>query len=134
MRPYRTKFGLDFAAGQAVFAPGFGSAQGAQFLASDMLGNHMLYFAVVARNFSGIDDVFDSFAGQVMYLNLSRRVNWGVGAFRWNGRFVDAAWSNIYQERTAGGSSWRATRSRSSAASSCRPRSSTRIASMCRIY
>ncbi len=103
VRPYRTKFGLDFAAGQAVFAPGFGSAQGAQFLASDMLGNHMLYFAVVARNFSGIDDIFDSFAGQVMYLNLSRRVNWGVGAFRWNGRFVDAAWSNIYQEKTAGG-------------------------------
>jgi hypothetical protein len=103
VRPYKTKFGLDFAAGQAVFAPGFGSAQGAQFLASDMLGNHMLYFAVVAQNFGGINDVFDSFAGQVMYLNLSRRVNWGVGAFRWKGRFVDAAFSNVYEEKTAGG-------------------------------
>jgi hypothetical protein len=102
-RPYRTKFGLDFAAGQAVFAPGFGSAQGVQFLASDMLGNHLLYFAVVARNFGGLSDVFDSFAGQVMYLNLSRRVNWGAGAFRWKGRFVDAAYSNVYEENTIGG-------------------------------
>ncbi len=103
VRPYRTKFRLDFAAAQAAFAPGFGSAQGAQFLASDMLGNHMLYFAIVARNFGGVDDIFDSFAGQAMYLNLSRRVNWGVGAFRWNGRFVDAAFSNVYEEKTSGG-------------------------------
>jgi Tol biopolymer transport system component len=102
-KPYRTKFGLDFAAGQAVFAPGFGSAQGVNFLASDMLGNHMLYFSIVAQNFGGIDDIFDSFAGQAMYLNLSRRVNWGVGVFRWNGRFVDAAYSNVYEERTFGG-------------------------------
>jgi Tol biopolymer transport system component len=104
VRPYKTKYALDFAAGQAVFAPGFGSAQGIQFLASDMLGNHLLYFAVVAQNFGGsVGNIFDSFAGQAMYLNLSRRVNWGVGAFRWNGRFVDAAFSNIYVEKTFGG-------------------------------
>jgi hypothetical protein len=102
-RPYRTKFGLDFAAGQAAFAPGFGSAQSVQFLATDMLGNHMLYLAVVARNFSGLEDIFDSFAGQVMYLNLSRRVNWGLGFFRWNGRFVDQAFRDVYQEETVGG-------------------------------
>ncbi len=102
-RPYRTKFGLDFAAGQAAFAPGFGSAQGVQFLASDMLGNHVLYFAAGARNFSGFNSVFDSFAGEAMYLNLSRRVNWGVGGFRWNGQFVDAAYSNVYRENTFGG-------------------------------
>lgn len=102
-RRYRTKFGLDFAAGQATFAPGFGSAQGAQFLATDMLGDHMLYFAVVAQNFSGLDDVFNSFAGQAMYLNLSRRVNWGVGVFRWNGRFVDQAFADIFEEKTYGG-------------------------------
>ena len=102
-RPYSTSFGLDFAAGQAAFAPGFGSAQGAQFLLSDMLGNHLLYFAVVAQNFGGINDVFDSFAGQAIYLNLSRRVNWGVGAFRWNGRFVDRAFNNVFEEETFGG-------------------------------
>jgi len=103
-RPYSTHFGLDFAAGQAAFAPGFGSAQGAQFLMSDMLGNHLLYFAVVAQNFGGgIDDVFNSFAGQAIYLNLSRRVNWGVGAFRWKGRFVDQAFNNVFEEETFGG-------------------------------
>jgi hypothetical protein len=102
-KAYRTRFGLDFAAGQAVFAPGFGSAQGAQFLATDMLGNHMLYLALVAQNFGGVNDIFDSFAGQVMYLNLSRRVNWGVGAFRWKGRFVDQAFSDIFEENTYGG-------------------------------
>ncbi|NIR43201.1 MAG: hypothetical protein GWN99_04625 [Gemmatimonadetes bacterium] len=102
-RPYRTKYGLDFAAGQAAFAPGFGSAQGAQFLASDMLGDHLIFFSVVTQNFGDLNDIFDSFAGQIMYLNLSRRVNWGVGAFRFNGRFVDAAFSDIYQEKTFGG-------------------------------
>lgn len=102
-RPYSTRFGLDFAAGQAAFAPGFGSAQGAQFLMSDMLGNHLLFFSIVAQNFGGINDVFDSFAGQAIYLNLSRRVNWGVGAFRWNGRFVDQAFNNVFEEETYGG-------------------------------
>ncbi len=103
-RPYSTKFGLDFAAGQLAFAPGFGSAQGLQFLATDMLGDHVLYFSVVAQNFnSGVDDIFDSFAGQFMYLNLSNRVNWAVGAFRWNGRFVDRAFRDVYQEKTVGG-------------------------------
>ncbi len=102
-RPYRAKFGLDFAAGQAAYAPGFGSAQGAQFLASDMLGNHLLFFSIVAQNFGGLNDIFDSFAGQAIYLNLSRRVNWGVGGFRWNGRFIDQAFNNVYQEEAYGG-------------------------------
>jgi hypothetical protein len=102
-RKYRTRYGLDFAAGQATFAPGFGSAQGAQFLASDMLGNHMIFFSIVTQNFSNLDNIFDSFAGQIMYLNLSRRVNWGVGAFRFNGRFIDAAFADTYQEKTFGG-------------------------------
>jgi Tol biopolymer transport system component len=102
-RRYRTKYGLDFAAGQAAFAPGYGSAQGAQFLASDMLGDHLIHFSIITQNFSNLDDIFDSFAGQLTYLNLSRRVNWGVGAFRFNGRFIDAAYADTYQEKTFGG-------------------------------
>jgi WD40 repeat protein len=102
-RDYRTKYALDFAAGQAMFAPGFGSAQGAEFLLSDMLGNHLIYFSIVTQNFGGFGDIFDSFAGQAMYLNVSRRVNWGVGVFRYNGRFVDAAYLDLYQEKTFGG-------------------------------
>jgi hypothetical protein len=102
-RPYRTKYGIDFVAGQAAFAPGYGSAQGAQFLASDMLGNHLIHFSIITQNLSNVDDIFDSFAGQITYLNLSRRVNWGIGAFRFNGRFIDAAYSDTYQERTFGG-------------------------------
>jgi hypothetical protein len=102
-RPYRTRFGLDFAAGEAAFAPGFGSAGGAQFLATDMLGDHLLYLAVVTQNFGGLNDIFDAFTGQIIYLNLSRRVNWGVGAFRYDGRFVDRSYTAAFREATYGG-------------------------------
>lgn len=102
-RPYRTRFGLDFAAGEAAFAPGFGSAGGAQFLATDMLGDHLLYLAVVTQNFGGLNDIFDAFTGQIIYLNMARRVNWGVGAFRYDGRFVDRSYTAAFREETYGG-------------------------------
>ena len=43
-----TRVSLDFAGGDAVFAPGLGTAQGAQFLLSDMLGNHILFLGISA--------------------------------------------------------------------------------------
>lgn len=102
-RPYKTKFDLDIAAGEAAFAPGFGSAGGAQFLATDMLGDHLLYLAVVTQNFGGLNNIFDAFTGQVIYLNLAHRVNWGVGAFRYDGRFVDRSYTAAFREKTFGG-------------------------------
>src|SRR5690606_37436419 len=47
-QPYRTwqSFSVDFAGGDAIVAPGVGAAQGAQLLATDMLGNHIAFIGV----------------------------------------------------------------------------------------
>jgi hypothetical protein len=103
-RPYRTRFSVDLAAGEAIYAPGFAAAQGAQFLASDILGNHILFVGVSAQQISSnFSDLVSSFSGQVLYLNLSHRLNWGGGFFRFRGRFVDAAFRNVFDEESYGG-------------------------------
>lgn len=80
------RFSLDIAGGDAFIAPGIGTAQGAQFLASDMLGNHMLFANLSSFHGVGGSSLFDHLSGTVLYLNLSRRLNFGVGAFRISGR------------------------------------------------
>ena len=44
--PYRSRLSLDFAAGDAVIVPGFGGAQGAVFVMSDLLGDNTLFGSV----------------------------------------------------------------------------------------
>ncbi|HUF12053.1 MAG TPA: hypothetical protein VMN78_03035 [Longimicrobiales bacterium] len=92
---------LDFAGGEALFVPGVGGAQAAQFVLSDMLGDHIVYLGVSAVQSENLSRLLDSFSGQVLYLNLTRRLNWGAGAFRFNGRFRDVA-CNVYDEETYG--------------------------------
>jgi hypothetical protein len=95
------KVSLDFAGGDAIVAPGLGTAQGAQFLMSDMLGNHIVFVGVSATQAQGISDLVDNFSGNLLYLNLSRRLNYGGGLFRFKGRFRDVA-HDIYEEQTYG--------------------------------
>lgn len=103
-RPYRTRFSVDLAAGEGIYAPGFAAAQGAQFLASDMLGNHILFVGLSAQQFSNnFADFVNAFSGQILYLNLSHRLNWGAGLFRFKGRFVDQAFRNVFDEASFGG-------------------------------
>ncbi|MGH7545266.1 MAG: hypothetical protein ACREKI_03695 [Gemmatimonadota bacterium] len=103
-RPYRTRFTLDLAAGEAIVAPGFAAAQGAQFLATDMLGNHLFFLGLSAQQVSsGLSDFVNAFSGQLLYLNLSHRLNWGGGIFRFRGRFVDRAFRNVFDEESYGG-------------------------------
>ncbi|MBI4544558.1 MAG: PD40 domain-containing protein [Gemmatimonadetes bacterium] len=93
---------LDFAGGDAVVAPGVGAAQGAQFLASDMLGNHILFAGISAVQAQDLGELVDNFSGHLLYLNLAHRLNFGAGAFRFKGLFRDVAF-DIYQEETYGG-------------------------------
>lgn len=95
-------FSLDFAGGDALIAPGRGSAQGVQFLASDMLGNHVLFASVAAAQAGSFSSIQDAFAGQLRYVNLSHRLNVGGGIFRFRGEFRDVAY-NRYFEDTYGG-------------------------------
>ncbi|HUP90533.1 MAG TPA: DPP IV N-terminal domain-containing protein, partial [Longimicrobiales bacterium] len=101
---YKTldKVSVDFAGGDAIVAPGVGTAQGAQFLLSDMLGNHMLFTQITAVQASGLADFVNNFSGNLFYLNLSHRLNYGGGLFRFKGRFRDVTY-DIYDENTWGG-------------------------------
>jgi len=96
------RFSIDFAGGDAIVAPGIGSAQGAQLLASDMLGNHIFFLGVSAVQAQDVGQLVDNFSGQLLYLNLSHRLNFGAGLFRFKGLFRDVTF-NIYQEQTFGG-------------------------------
>jgi outer membrane protein assembly factor BamA len=102
-KPYRTleKISLDIAAADALVAPGYGAAQGAQFLLSDLLGDHILFASVSAAQMSRLSNLADSFSGGLLYLNLEHRLNWGAGLFRFQGRFRDVLF-DIYDEASYG--------------------------------
>ena len=44
----------------------------------------------------------DSFSGSALYLNLSHRLNYGFGLFRYKGLFRDVSW-DIYEDSGLGG-------------------------------
>jgi hypothetical protein len=100
---YKTleKVSVDFAGGDAIVAPGLGTAQGAQFLMSDMLGNHIVFLGISAVQVDDLSDLVDNFSGNLLYLNLSHRLNFGGGIFRFKGRFRDVSF-DIYEENTYG--------------------------------
>ncbi len=93
---------LDIAGGDAFIAPGLGAAQGVQFLASDMLGDHLLFGGASAIRAERIGDLLDNFSGNLLYLNLSHRLNFGAGIFRFKGLYRDVA-LDVYEEETYGG-------------------------------
>jgi hypothetical protein len=103
-RAYRTweKLSLDFAAADAIILPGYGSAQGAQFLLTDMLGDHLIFGGISTAQFRGLENLLDAFSGSLLYLNLKNRLNYGGGLFRFKGRFRDVA-LDLYDEETFGG-------------------------------
>ncbi len=100
---YREHYTLDFAAGGALYSPGFVSAQGATFLASDMLGDHQLYFSLLTfQQGNGLGDLVDNLNGTAFYLDQSRRLNWGVGVYRRKGYFYTGDLDQVFQESAVG--------------------------------
>lgn len=93
---------LDFAGGDAIIAPGALSAQGLQLLGSDMLGNHIAFLSITSIQSDLFENFQDAFSGQLLYMNLSHRLNWGAALFRLNGLFRDVAF-NRYREESYGG-------------------------------
>jgi hypothetical protein len=75
--PYRSKLQLDYLSntgtGVSVGRYGTGLAGGVNAMFSDMLGNHQLFGA-----FSLNGQVIDA-AGQFVYYNQKKRINWGIG-------------------------------------------------------
>ena len=100
--PYERKFSLDFAAGDAAVAPGLGSVQGAVFVFSDLLSDHLVFLTLSSFQSAGYGSLLDNFSGSAFYLNQARRVNWGVGAFRQRGLFYEGDFNSLFEERSYG--------------------------------
>ncbi len=100
--PYQKRLSVDFAAGDAAVAPGVGSAQGAMVVFSDLLSDHQLYLSVSSFQSSDVGSLLDNVSGSAFYLNQSRRINWGVGAFRERGLFYEGDHNSLYQEESYG--------------------------------
>jgi hypothetical protein len=100
--PYDRKFSMDFAAADAVVAPGIGSGQGAVFLFSDLLSDHLMVFTISSFQTSGFGSLLDNINGTAFYLNQAHRINWGVGAFRQRGLFYEGDFATLYEEKSYG--------------------------------
>jgi hypothetical protein len=101
--PYRRRLTLDVAAGDAVFVPGYGGAQGIAFLMSDLLGDNLVFGSVGSIHGRGIGSVFENISASAVYLNRERRLNWGVGAFRTKSRNFEGDDVVAYNETSVGG-------------------------------
>jgi len=99
---YERRFSLDFAAGDAIVAPGVGAATGALFLFSDFLSDHVLFLSVTSFQESDFGNLLENFSGSAFYLNQKRRLNWGLGAFRLRGVFFEGDFETIYRETSFG--------------------------------
>jgi hypothetical protein len=100
--PYRTKLTLDFAVGDAVLIPGYGGAQGAFFAMSDLLGDNLLFGSLSSYQGRRLGSIFSNISANAVYLNRSRRVNWGVGAFRTKSRNFEGDQVVAYDETAYG--------------------------------
>jgi hypothetical protein len=101
--PYRRRLTLDVAAGDAVFVPGYGGAQGIAFLMSDLLGDNLVFGTLGSIHGRNIGSLFENISASAVYLNRERRLNWGLGAFRTKSRNFEGDNIVAYNETAAGG-------------------------------
>jgi hypothetical protein len=67
-----------------------------------MLGDHILFAGVSAVQADDFGEFLDRFSGSLLYLDLSHRLNYGAGLFRFSGLFQDVS-LNIFEEDSYGG-------------------------------
>jgi hypothetical protein len=103
-KPYKRRYGLDFAAGEAAVAPGLGSQQGAVMLFSDLLNDHQFIATLSSFSYSGsgLGNLLDNLSGSAFYLNQTHRINWGVGAYRLRGLFYEGDFTSLFHETAYG--------------------------------
>ncbi len=85
-RTYERDFALDFAGAAVGFAEEGGRGEGAQVVLSDLLGDHLLYFQVNSQ--TSRSNLLSGLTGVFSYVNLKRRLNWGLSAYRLENHFI----------------------------------------------
>jgi hypothetical protein len=79
-KPYRRKFGLDVVQGAMGYDPEFVQMGAGQVALSDILGNeHLLFYLSSGSEYGG--SVVGSLSGGTTYINLSKRLSYGIGLF-----------------------------------------------------
>lgn len=101
-QPYNRKYTVDFAAGEFVYAPRIGTGQGATVLISDLLSDNLFYVNLTTYQGRQFRSLFENISILGLYLNQTRRLNWGVGAFRFKGNQYAGDFTVAYTENTAG--------------------------------
>ena len=103
--PYQKKLTVDIASAEAVAVPGFGAAQGAAVMLSDLFNDDVIIGSISSFSGPNLQDIFDNINISAIYINRHKRVNWGIGAFRTNGNAFEAS-SRFpsYVEKAIGGS------------------------------
>jgi hypothetical protein len=79
---YERRLGLDLVQNAFALDPALGAGGGGQVAISDVLGNEKIniYLSNDSERFGS--SFWDGFEGGVTYINMSRRLNYGVGIFR----------------------------------------------------
>jgi hemolysin activation/secretion protein len=72
------------------------------FFFSDLLSDHVVVVGLSSFQGSGLGNIVDNVNGTVFYLDQSRRINWGVGAFRQRGLFYEGDFSSLFEETSYG--------------------------------
>lgn len=98
---YATRFSLDFAQGGLLVDPSLRTGEGLQFVLSDMMANHLIGFDLANTTFS-TSEFLDNFSAGVTYLNLKRRLNYGISAFHYSGNFYDNLGFPYFEQRSGG--------------------------------
>jgi hypothetical protein len=101
-QPYNRKYTVDFAAGEFVYAPRIGTGQGATILISDLLSDNLMFVNLTTFQGRQFKSVFENISVLGLYLNQTRRLNWGVGAFRFKGNQYAGDFEVAYTENTTG--------------------------------
>jgi outer membrane protein assembly factor BamA len=69
---------------------------------SDLLNDHLVFASVSSYQGSEFGSIFSNINADAIYLNQSRRLNWGLGAFRHQGANFEGDNSVAYNEETVG--------------------------------
>ncbi|MGH7702310.1 MAG: hypothetical protein ACREMO_04415, partial [Gemmatimonadales bacterium] len=76
--------------------------QGVSFFLSDLLSDNLVYFDLATYQGRNFGSVFENVNALGVYINQSRRLNWGLGAFRSKGSNYDGLQTVAYEETSTG--------------------------------
>jgi hypothetical protein len=88
--------------GEAAVIPGVGGLQGAQFFLSDLLNDQVVLLGFATYQGRRLGNIFENINVSGVYINQSRRLNWGLGGFRTNVSSYSEPGIVSYREKTVG--------------------------------